>query len=85
MINTGEVASFIDNIIVEIKEEKRYNKIVEEIVRRLEEIDLLERCKWKVREIGFLRVVIGPDGIKMEKEKMKAVLDWLVLRMFRSF
>jgi len=27
---------------------------------------------WKV---GFLGVVIGPEGIKMEKEKVKGVLE----------
>jgi len=26
--------------------------------------------------VGFLGVVIGLDGIKMEKEKVKEVLDW---------
>ena len=36
----------------------------------------LEKCKWKVREVGFLGVVIGLEGIKMEEEKMKEVLDW---------
>jgi len=29
-----------------------------------------------VREVGFLGVVIGPDGIKMKEVKMKEVLDW---------
>jgi len=29
-----------------------------------------------VREVGFLGVIIGPEGIKMEKEKVKGVLDW---------
>jgi len=29
-----------------------------------------------VREVRFLEVVIGPEGIKMEEEKMKSVLDW---------
>jgi len=29
-----------------------------------------------VREVGFLGVVIGPEEIKMEEEKMKDVLDW---------
>jgi len=29
-----------------------------------------------VREVGFLGVVIGLEGIKMEKEKVKGVLDW---------
>jgi len=28
-----------------------------------------------MREVGFLGVVIGLDGIKMEKEKVKGVLD----------
>jgi len=36
----------------------------------------LEKCKWKVREIEFLGVVIGPEGIKIEKEKVKGVLEW---------
>ncbi len=35
-----------------------------------------EKCKWKMREIEFLGVVIRPERIKIEKEKMKGVLDW---------
>jgi len=27
--------------------------------------------------VGFLGVVIGPDGIRMEEEKVKGVLEWL--------
>jgi len=30
-----------------------------------------------VRKVGFLEVIIGLDRIKMEKEKIKGVLDWL--------
>ena len=29
-----------------------------------------------MREVGFLGVVIRPDRIKMEEEKVKGVLDW---------
>jgi len=29
-----------------------------------------------VRKIGFLGVVIGPDGIEMKKEKVDGVLSW---------
>ena len=31
-----------------------------------------------MREVGFLGVVIGPEGIKMKEEKVKEVLDWLI-------
>jgi len=30
-----------------------------------------------VREVGFLGVVMGPESIKIEEEKVKGVLDWL--------
>ena len=38
----------------------------------------LEKYKWKVWEVEFLGVVIGTEGIKMEKEKVKRVLEWLI-------
>jgi len=37
-----------------------------------------------VTEIGFLGVVIGPEGIKMEEEKMKDVLDWPTLKCVKN-
>ena len=80
LINTGKVAVFIDDVIVETETEEGHDELVAEIIKRLEENDLyvkLEKCKWKVREVGFLRVVIGPEGIKIEKEKVKGVLEWL--------
>ena len=29
-----------------------------------------EKCVWKVREVGFLGVIIGPDGAKKKKKKV---------------
>ena len=80
LINMGKVAAFIDNVIVGTEMEEGHDGIVAEIIKRLEENNLymkLEKCEWKVREVGFLGVVIGPEGIKMEEEKVKNVLDWL--------
>ena len=79
LINTGKVATFIDDVIIGMKIEERHNELVAEVIRRMEENDLyvkLEKCKWKVREVGFLEVVIGLGGIKMEKVKVKEVLEW---------
>jgi len=56
---------------------------VEEVLKRLEENDLfvkLEKCKWKVREVEFLEVVIEPKGVKMQREKVEGVLNWPVPR-----
>jgi len=40
LINTGKVASFINDIIVETEKEKRYDRVVEKIVKRLVENNL---------------------------------------------
>jgi len=79
MINEEKVAVFVDDVLVRTETEKGYDKIVEEVLRRLEENDLyikLEKCVWKVKKIGFLGVVIGPSRIEMEKEKVDRVLSW---------
>ena len=87
LINTGKIESFIDNMMVETKSKEGHDELVEEILRRVEENDLymkLEKYKWKVREMNFLGVVIRPERIKMEEEKVKAVLDWLVSKSVKN-
>ena len=54
LINTGKVASFIDDVIIVMKGEEEYNDLVKEVVKRLAENDLymkLEKCKWKIKEV----------------------------------
>ena len=87
LINIGKVAAFMDDVIVGTETEERHDEIVAEIIKRLEENNLyvkLEKYKWKVREVEFLEVVIGSDGIKMKEEKMKGVLDWLTSKCVKD-
>jgi len=68
----------VNDILVGMETEKGHDEIVEEIIKRLEENDLYikpEKCVWKVQKIEFLGVVIGPNGIEMEKEKIDKVLS----------
>ena len=44
----------------------------------------LEKCKWKVRKVEYLGVVIRPDKIKIKKVKVKVVLDWPVSKMIKE-
>ena len=76
-----KVAVFIDDVMIATETEEGHDKIVEEVLKRLEENNLFvkpERCVWKVREVGFLGVIIGEDGVRMEKEKVQGVVEWLV-------
>ena len=79
LINEGKVTAFVDDILVGTETEEEHDKIIEEILRRLEGNDLYvkpEKCIQKVRKIEFLGVIIGPNGIEMEKEKVDEVLSW---------
>ena len=79
LINEGKVTAFVNDILVGTETEEGHDKIIEEILRRLEENDLYvkpEKCMQKVRKIGFLGVIIGPNRIEMEKEKVDEVLSW---------
>ena len=74
----GKVAAFINDVIIGTEGEEEYDKLVAEIIKRLEKNNLYvkpKKCKWKVREVGFLGVVIGLEEIKIEKEKVKGVLE----------
>ena len=54
LINIGKVAAFIDNVIIETKSEEGHDKLVAEVIKRLEENDSYvkpKKCKWKVREV----------------------------------
>ena len=82
-----KVAVFVDDVMVVTETEKGHDEIVEEVLRRLEENDLFvkpEKCVWKVREVGFLEVIIGEDRVRMEKEKVQGVIEWLVSKSVKD-
>jgi len=82
-----KVAVFIDDVMIATETEEGHNEIVEEVLRRLEENDLLvkpEKCRWKVREVGFLGVIIGEDGVRIEKEKVQGVVEWPMPRSVKD-
>ena len=77
------MVTFIDDILVATDIEEGHDELVEEVLKRLEKNNLfvkLEKCKWKVKEVEFLGVVIGPKEVEMQKEKVEGVLNWLAPR-----
>jgi len=78
LINEEKVVVFVDDILVKIETEDDHDEIVKEILKRLEENNLYikpEKCVWKARKIGFLEVIIGPNGIEIEVKKVNKVLS----------
>jgi len=87
MINEKKVAAFVDDVLVGTETEEGHDKVVDEVLRRLEENDLYvkpEKCVWKVRKVLFLGVVIGEGRVEMEEDKVKGVLKWLMPQCVRD-
>ena len=82
-----KVAVFIDDVMIVMETEEGHDKIVEEVLRRLEENNSFvkpEKCVWKIKEVGFLGVIIGEDGVRMEKEKVQGVIEWPVPKIVKD-
>ena len=75
------VVVYINNIMIftKIDDLKKHDEIVLEVLHCLEKNNLYiksEKCTFHTIEVDFLRMIVGKDGIKMDQEKVKAVLDW---------
>ena len=78
IIKVGDMIVFIDDIIIGTEIDEGHDDIIKEVLRRMMENDLFVKPKkyvWKVREVGFLGVMIGLDRVKIEKEKVQRVVD----------
>ena len=87
LINIEKVVTFIDDVIVETKDKEGHDEMVAKVIKRLEENNLYikpEKYKWKVRKVGFLGIVIRSEGIKMEADKVKGILDWPTLKCIKD-
>ena len=72
---------------LDMEDEKGHNKLVAEVINRLEKNNLYikpEKYKQRIREVKFLEVIIGLKRIKMEKMKMKSVLDWPIPKCIKN-
>ena len=83
------VVVYIDDLMIFMKTENQaeHNKIVLEVLRRLEENDLFvkpEKCTFRATEVDFLGMIVRCDRIKMDQEKVKAILEWPEPKMVKG-
>ncbi|KIN99019.1 hypothetical protein M404DRAFT_30829 [Pisolithus tinctorius Marx 270] len=74
---------YIDDLMIFTRtdDEAEHDRIILEVLRRLEENDLfvkLEKCFFKQKQVEFLGMVVGTDGVKMDEGKVKAITEWPV-------
>ena len=72
------VIFYLDDIQIFSKTKEEYLEHVRQVLQRLKEelIINLKKCYFMQEEIVYLRFVISANGLKMDPEKVKAILEW---------
>ena len=59
--------------------QEEHDRIMLEVLRWLHDNDLFvkpKKCCFRVTEVDFLNIIVSHDGIKMDPEKVNAILKW---------
>jgi hypothetical protein len=75
------VVVYLDNILIYSDDLETHQKQVKDVLQRLRKYDLHtrpEKSGFHMDSIEYLGVIISPNGIAMDSEKVKVILDWPV-------
>jgi hypothetical protein len=73
------VMVFIDDILVYSKSMEEHEEHLWVVLQQLREHQLyakFSKCKFWIKEVPFLGHVVSPEGIMVDPNKVKEVLDW---------
>jgi len=71
------VVAYLDDIIIYFKTKKNYVQHVNKVLKIFKNKNLRlkpEKCKWHKQKVNFLKYIININGIKMDFNKVKAIL-----------
>ena len=81
------VIAYLNNILIYFKNEENHKKHIKKILRRLQEKKLyfkLEKCKFHKQQIEYLEYIITIEKLKMNSEKIKAVMKFFTLECVKD-
>ena len=75
------VVVYMDNILIYSKDEEEHKEHLRQELQKLREEQLYakkSKCEFGLREVGYLGVTVGPEGVKMDDAKVRAITNWPV-------
>jgi hypothetical protein len=73
------VTAYIDDILIYSSSLSEHRKHVRMVLERLRDAGLqcdIKKCKFHASEVTYLGLIISRDGIKMDPEKVAAIMNW---------
>jgi hypothetical protein len=72
------VIVYLNDIVVYSNSKKKHIRHVRKVLQRLREAEIqadVNKCEFHITEIKFLGMIVGRDGIKMDSEKIRAIVE----------
>jgi hypothetical protein len=70
---------YLDDILLCSANKEKHEEHIQIVLQRLQELGLYrkaEKCQFRVRDVGFLRLVINSEGIGMQSDRIPTIEDW---------
>jgi hypothetical protein len=80
-IQEGFVIVYLDDVLIFSKSEEEHHEHLRRVFARLRDEQLfvkLKKCSFCQPELKYLRYIVGKDGIKIDPDKVAAVVNWPV-------
>ena len=72
-------SAYLDDIIIYSKTKREHREHVHKVLRALQKAGLqldINKCEFTVQETKYLGLIVTSDGIKMDPQKVEAILQW---------
>ena len=72
---------YFDDILIYNRIKKKHIRHVRLMLNKLREADLqvnIKKCEFDVEKIVFLNVIISKSDLRMNSEKMKVIVNWII-------
>jgi ribosome-interacting GTPase 1 len=69
----------LDDILIFSGEKEEHVQHVSKVLKKLQEVDIklkLKKCEFHVQETEFLGHWISTEGIHMDQNKVKVIVEW---------
>jgi hypothetical protein len=73
------VVAYLNDIIIYSNSKKEHVQHVRKILQRLREANIqtdVDKCEFHIIETKFLKMIVDRDDIKMNFEKVRAIIEW---------
>ena len=87
LIAKGQVAVYMDDILIYSKELKEHRQVVCKVLKRLKHYNLYlkpEKCKFEKNSMEYLGMIISPGEVRMDPSKVATVKDWPTPTMLKE-